>query len=75
MDKRHRVAGHALRREGAAFDERGRLLSRGLYNQANSGHAKCECGALSEDLPSTAARKRWHAEHKASLGGGGDAPA
>lgn len=37
------------------------------------GHARygregrCSCGAKSEALPTAAARKRWHAEHKDAL--------
>lgn len=29
--------------------------------------AKCECGAMSDVLPSTNARKRWHREHKVEV--------
>lgn len=32
-----------------------------------SGRALCECGAESPVLPSTAARKRWHREHKDAI--------
>lgn len=31
------------------------------------GHARCSCGAVSPHLPTVAARKRWHREHKDAL--------
>lgn len=34
---------------------------------ARTGRALCECGAESPVLPSTAARKRWHREHKDAI--------
>lgn len=58
--KSTRIPGHALISEGAAHDADGRRL----YcpnNSGGSGRALCSCGALSEVLPSGAARKRWHA--------------
>lgn len=61
-----RVPGHGLLFEGAAFDQFGDRI--GWWSTTgNAGHAKCECGALSEELPSGNARRRWHAEHKATL--------
>lgn len=39
--------------------------SRGVYvRRGPEGRALCECGEWSPELPSTAARKRWHREHK-----------
>ncbi len=35
------------------------------------GIGYCECGAQSPELPSTAARQRWHAEHKEQIRNGG----
>lgn len=64
-----RVAGHSLRCEGAVFDERGQL-SGGRVVRTGPGRAKCECGVLSEVLPSTAARRRWHRDvHKPEVSG------
>lgn len=55
-----RVAGHGLRYEGRTHN-----AYRGLGNGVGTG--KCECGAESPDLPTTAARQRWHKEHKAEV--------
>ena len=58
------VPGHALWDEGAAHDERG-IRIRGYWaGVSGDGRAKCECRWLSDVLPSGAARKRAHAEHK-----------
>lgn len=56
-----RVSGHALWHEGAAYYDDG---SRIVYGDRSAGRAKCECGEMSEALPSGAARRRWHAQHK-----------
>lgn len=56
-----RVSGHALWHEGAAYDDRGYRVE---YPRTTEGRAKCECGELSEVLPSGAARRRWHQGHK-----------
>lgn len=56
-----RVSGHALRNEGAAYYDNGSQIS---YGDRSVGRAKCECGEMSEVLPSGAARRRWHAQHK-----------
>lgn len=63
------VKGHGLQGEGLAFvDEscppwnpRPRLV----YDQ--EGRGLCGCGEWSPVLPSTAARKRWHREHKQAV--------
>lgn len=44
----HDAAGARLERPGTGGD----------------GHAKCMCGALSDELPSANARRRWHTRHK-----------
>lgn len=63
-----RLTGHALRREGAVYDDNGRLLdSGGQVVRSGPGRAKCECGALSEVLPSTSARQKWHRDHKRTV--------
>ncbi len=63
MPKRHTaVAGHALLGEGAPYSESNQ---RDWYGKV--GRGRCECGERSGVLPTTAARKRWHAEHKASV--------
>jgi hypothetical protein len=60
-----RLAGHALLHEGAAHDYVGLRI---VYGDRSTGRAKCECGAMSEVLPSGAARRRWHAEiHKPAV--------
>ena len=53
------VKGHTLFNEGELFYELGKLN--------RSGNGECSCGAISEVLPSTAARQRWHREHKAEV--------
>lgn len=42
-----------------------------LANPAGTGIGVCRCGATSPVLPSNAARKRWHAEHKTDAVEGG----
>jgi hypothetical protein len=32
--------------------------------QFAGGHGRCQCGAVSEHLPSQGARRRWHKDHK-----------
>lgn len=65
-----RVVGHGLRNEGAAYDDNGYPLDSGGYVvRTGPGRAKCECGELSEVLPSGAARRAWHAGHKDEVKG------
>jgi hypothetical protein len=58
-----RLAGHGLIQEGWPFI--------GTHLQARyrsgPGMAKCECGSMSDVLPSASARKRWHRQHKEDL--------
>lgn len=57
------LRGHGLVAEGWAHGANGsRMPFRGV-----PGHGKCECGALSDELPNTASRKRWHREHKEAV--------
>lgn len=54
------IRGHALLHEGRT--------KVGYFHLDNGfGPASCECGVESPDLTSTAARKRWHKEHKAEV--------
>lgn len=57
---RVRVPGHTLPYEGKILRQ---------YRWSNGpGKAKCSCGAESAlELESTAARKRWHREHKRAV--------
>lgn len=68
--RRTNLRGHALRAEGRPFlpgDELGWVrVSRSV------GHGLCECGSTSGLERSDAARKRWHAAHKAEVRGSGD---
>lgn len=57
-----RVAGHELRMEGAPFNDAG--VWNWPYRRTGPGRGLCSCGDLSEELPSAAARKRWHRAHK-----------
>jgi hypothetical protein len=56
-----RVVGHALRNEGAPHDMDGILR---FYAAGGEGHGWCQCGAMSGWLTTTAARKKWHRQHK-----------
>lgn len=68
-DRGTRVRGHALCREGGAFDENGTFLGARLFYTTigGPGRAMCECGALSEVLSTTRQRQQWHREHKAAV--------
>lgn len=66
MKQNTRVAGHTLEREGAAHDDQGRLAYSSYVVTSGTGRGMCSCGELSDVLHSGAARKRWHAEHKAA---------
>jgi hypothetical protein len=60
-----RLTGHGLMHEGAAYDDDGNMIWTGRVNTAGPGRGKCECGALSDPLPSGNARKSWHRDvHK-----------
>lgn len=48
------VKGHTLSMEGQPLG----------YARSGIGYGGCSCGARSEELPSNAARKRWHKKHK-----------
>ena len=63
------VKGHGLVSEGAAHDEKGNYAGsyEWLSGRGLSGYGFCSCGARSSLLASTAARKRWHNEHKAAI--------
>lgn len=76
-----RLAGHSLLREGRAYHidgcfecARGRTdhvygghVTAVEYGSMTQGHGRCSCGDASPCLDSGAARKRWHAEHKAEV--------
>lgn len=57
------LKGHALWREGRACTPNGFDLVDGSL----PGYAFCECDARSVELPTTAARKRWHKQHKEEI--------
>jgi hypothetical protein len=60
-----RVSGHTLIDEGSAYNANGKRPWSLCANAA--GYGKCSCGALSPELPSKNARKRWHRAHKAEV--------
>jgi hypothetical protein len=62
-----RVAGHGLQFEGRTAEAYLPPDIGWRLTDEPNGQAVCECGAWSPELPSTAARKRWHAQHKADL--------
>lgn len=53
----------ALRGHGLADEGKPHYNAQGFFRW-EGGHAKCECGLLSEAGVSQAAAKRWHREHK-----------
>ncbi len=55
----NRLAGHGLRNEGRTGVD---PYANGLSN--GEGWVRCECGIKSPVLENTAARKRWHRQHK-----------
>lgn len=63
------IKGHALQREGGPFDENGRFIGEKFFytTRGGRGRAKCECGALSEELSSSKPRQRWHRQHKEAV--------
>ena len=60
------VTGHGLVRGGAPFTAEGRSAT------GRTGHGRCSCGETSPVLESNAARKRWHADHKADVSDPGE---
>lgn len=64
------ISGHGLRNEGAPFIRVPRGWELKFPTQdtvAGDGYGICECGANSANLPSAAARKRWHRVHKEAV--------
>lgn len=57
------LKGHIMGDEGCARGDDGMIL----WDAKGPGRGKCSCGALSEILPTRAARKRWHREHKDAI--------
>lgn len=58
-EKQLRVTGHTLRYEGRVP---------GAHWPGNGeGQCLCSCGERSVNLPSTAARQRWHKKHKQAV--------
>jgi len=60
------LRGHGLVSEGKAYDDSGDYLG----PAARWGRGRCSCGDVSPWLRSTAARQRWHREHKNKRRGG-----
>jgi len=60
---------HSLVSEGYPFDENSNPISHPIGVRATTGVGRglCNCGMLSDVLSSTAARKRWHREHKKTM--------
>jgi len=54
------VKGHTLLWEG-------RPLGNAGFSVKGTGIGGCSCGARSPELPSGAARKQWHRDHKAEV--------
>jgi hypothetical protein len=62
--RRTALRGHALRAEGKAFVPGDETPWARAGLPADLGVGLCECGAVSDWEHSSAARKRWHAQHK-----------
>jgi hypothetical protein len=66
-----RVAGHGLQHEGRPVLVAGCCgvdLTHGLRNHYDQmGHGICACGETSPCEATTAARQRWHREHKEAV--------
>lgn len=59
------VPGHTLWVEGAPFElVDGKPRRIGWSGVGGVGAARCSCGTFSPVLPSGAARRRWHRDHK-----------
>ncbi len=72
------VRGHGLLNEGTGYKAGQPIdiyLTR-LWLAAHdvAGVGICRCGAVSDPLPSDAARRRWHREHKLAVLAGRVAP-
>lgn len=66
----NRVVGHGLMHEGWAYAPSritGLYLRTTLSSSSGPGHAKCECGIVSRELPNCAQRKAWHRKHKMDI--------
>jgi len=62
------IRGHAIADGGAPHDDNGNRVSPNSWGGVGgSGRARCECGVLSDVLPSAARRRAWHRDHKASI--------
>jgi hypothetical protein len=61
------VRGHALQHEGQACVPSDDPWGGYRLTYRSEGVAYCQCGAVSPTLPSTAARQRWHRDHKADV--------
>jgi hypothetical protein len=61
------VRDHALRSEGKAYGPGGDEEERWIRVRGHIGPGLCECGATSAMEWTDVARKRWHAEHKATI--------
>lgn len=65
------LKGHGLINEGVGYSPSltGEAIAKRwpfLWHDGR-GVGACSCGAKSEPLPSNAARKRWHREHKQAV--------
>ena len=67
------IKGHALKADGAAFDENANRID--PDTAGGDGSALCQCGALSPIATSRKARIDWHKEHKADAAAEAEAPA
>ena len=63
---------HNIKADGAAFHADGSRVQDGTT--MGLGSAICSCGESSEALPTRAARKSWHAEHKAAAAAESEGP-
>lgn len=62
-----RLAGHALHKEGAAYNQAAKDAPGRPVTTRGTGNARCSCGTFSGVLPSATKRQEWHRNHKAAV--------
>lgn len=67
----YRVPGHGLQHEGRPVLREGCCGVKDTHNRRNVydalGHGLCSCGQASPCEDTTAARQRWHRQHKSDV--------
>lgn len=61
------VKGHAIVKEGQAYNADGSNIHYDGWGTAGQGHGKCECGAVSPGSGGRKYRREWHRQHKVEV--------